>query len=359
MRFNPINIVHILIIWQSLLFALVLITPKYNKKKSNKYLSLLLLTLGIHFIYNILYTNGYYLDILPPYSCSYGFLYGPLLFLHIKFRLAKDASFKPLYWLHFSPFILILTLTSLMYFVCNTVAILILPVMLVYCLFSYREIYIYNKIIPQVSSKSYASETKWLKTILILMLVITLINILQTQMSFINIGHFEVSIEAIVQILILLLVNVITYQGLKNPQSFQQISEADMALTRSSINKNGVSTIDRNTLQELANKIEEYMKQEKPHLNPELNIKILAAAIGVPEKTISQTINHVIGFNFSDYVNSYRIEDARLKLDQETEDSLSIKEIMYDVGFNSRSVFNSVFKKKTGLTPSEYKKQHK
>ena len=43
------------------------------------------------------------------------------------------------------------------------------------------------------------------------------------------------------------------------------------------------------------------------------------------EKTISQTINHVIGLNFSDYVNSYRIADARLKLEQETKESLSIK----------------------------------
>lgn len=359
MKFDPINIVHILIIWQSLLFAIVLATPKYNKKKSNKYLSLLLLTFGIHFIYNILFTNGYYLDILPPYSCSYGFLYGPLIFLHIKFRLAKDASLKTLYWLHFSPFILILTLTSLGYFVCNNIAILILPVMLVYCLFSFREIYIYNKIIPQVSSKSYGSEIKWLKTIIFLMLVIILINMLQTQMSFLNIGNFEVSIEAIVQINILLFVNVITYQGLKNPQSFQQISELDVEMTRLSEIKNSPTTIDKNALKEYANKLEKYMKQEQPYLNPELNINTLATAVGVPEKTISQTINHVIGSNFSDYVNSYRIADARLKLEQGTEDSLSIKEIMYDVGFNSRSVFNSVFKKKTGQTPSEYKKQHK
>jgi len=359
MKINPINIVHTLIIWQSILFALVLFTPKYNKKKSNRYLSLLLLTLGIHFIYNILYSNGYFLDILPAYSCSYGFLYGPLIFLHIKFYLAKDASFKPLYWLHFFPFILILILTSIGYSVCNTVAIWIFPMMLTYCLFSFREIYIYNKTIAQVSSMSYTSETKWLKTILIIMLLIVFLNILQTQMSFVNIGRFEVSMEALVQIGVLFLVNIITYQGLKSPQSFQQISDSDVEMSRSNELKNGIASIDKNTLQKLAEKLEKYMKQDQPYLNPELNINTLAEAVEVPEKTISQTINHVIGSNFSDYVNSYRIADAKLKLEAGSEESLSIKEIMYDVGFNSRSVFNSVFKKKTGLTPSEYKKHHK
>ncbi len=359
MKFNPINIVHILIIWQSLLFAIILFTPRYNKIKSNKFLASILLTLGIHFIYNFLYTNGYFLNILPAYSCSYGFLYGPLVFLYVNFHLAKGTSFKTLYWLHFLPFIIILISTSMGYLICGKLAILILPVMLTYCLFSFREIHIYNKTIAQVSSQNYTSETRWLITILILMLVITLLNIIQSQMNFINIGQFEISMEAIVQVGILLLVNVITYQGLKNPQSFQQISDSDVVMSRSNELKKVLSSIDKNALQELADKLEIYMNKNRPYLNPELNINTLAETLEVSEKTISQAINHAIGYNFSDYVNSYRIADAKLKLEQGTEDSLSIKEIMYEVGFNSRSVFNSVFKKKTGLTPSDYKKHHK
>ena len=358
MKFNPINIVHTLIIWQSLLFAFVLVTPKYNKKKSNKYLSLLLLTFGIHFIYNILFSNGYYLNFLPAYSCCYGFLYGPLVFLYIKFHLNKDVSFKYLYWLHFSPFIVILTLIFLGYHVCNTVAILILPIMLVYCLFSFREIYIYTKVIPQVSSINFASETKWLKTILVIMLVTVLLNMFQSRIDFFNIGNIKVSMEAIVQVCILFLVNVITYQGLKNPSSFQPISDSDLTMSKSDKLTNDRRTVDVNALQEFADKLEKCMKHDKLYLNSELNINMLAEVINVPKKTISQTINHVIGSNFSDYVNSYRIADARLQLEKKNRDSLSIKEIMYAVGFNSRSVFNTAFKKKTGLTPSEYQKHH-
>lgn len=357
MKINLINIIHVLIIWQSLLFAIVLATPRYNKNKSNKFLSLLLLTLGVHFIYNFLYSNGLFLHILPPYSCSYGFLYGPLFYLYIKFHLEKGATFRPRYWLHFSPFLLILILTSIGFIVCRYVGILIFPVMLAYSIFSFREIAIYTKTIPHISSKNFTTETKWLKTLSVFMLVIVLLDLLQSQMKVISIGHFKIPIEVVVQLGLLLFVSMINYQGLKNPRSFQQISESDIAMSKSSETKSSMAAMDKNTLQELANKLEEYMKQDRPYLNSELNINTLAGNMGVPEKTISQTINHIIGSNFSDYINSYRIENARLKLEQDSE--ISIKEIMYDVGFNSRSVFNSAFKKKTGLTPSEYQKRHK
>ena len=359
MKINPVNIIHVLIIWQSLLFAIVLVTPKYNKNKSNKFLSLLLLTLGVHFIYNFLYSNGLYLNVLPPYSCSYGFLYGPLFFLYIKFYLVKGATFRLWDWLHFSPFFLILILTSFGYIVCRYVAIFIFPVMLTYAVFSFREIAIYTKTIPHVFSKNFTSETKWLKTLSVFMLVIVLLDLLQSQIQFISVGHFEIPLEVVVQISLLLFVSMINYQGLKNPHSFQQISESDIAMSKLSEIKSTMATIDKNALQELANNLEEFMKHDQPYLNPELNINTLAGIMGVPEKTISQTINHIIGSNFSDYINSYRIESARLKLEHDSDRSISIKEIMYDVGFNSRSVFNSAFKKKTGLTPSDYQKHHK
>ena len=234
MKIHPINIIHVLIIWQSLLFAIVLATPRYNKNKSNKFLSLLLLTLGVHFIYNILYSNGLYLNILPRYSCCYGFLSGPLFFLYIRFHLANDATFKPLYWLHFSPFLMILILTSLGFVVCRYVGILIFPVMLAYSIFSFREIAIYTKTIPHVSSGNFTSETKWLKTLSVFMLVIVILDLLQSQMPFLFIRHFKIPIEALVQIGLFLFVSMINYQGLKNPHSFQQISESDIAMSRSS-----------------------------------------------------------------------------------------------------------------------------
>ena len=356
MTLEPVNIIHALIIWQSFLFAAVLFTPKFRAKRSNKYLALILLTIGVHFVYNLLYTNGYYLNILPAFSCSYGYLYGPLLFLHIKFYLIKDVAFKPIDWLHFLPFVFIVSSTSLGFSFCKVLGVGILPVMLVYCLFAYREIIIYKKTLTQVSAQTYGSQTRWLRLMLLIMIIIVLLNVIQSQVNTINVGHLKISMEAIVQIGILLLVNVITYQGLKTSHFFQQVSASDIAMSKQHSDKKSTPTLDISALQDLAQQLEDLMQKEKAYLNPDLNIKTLAEAMDLPPKTLSQTINHALGTNFSDYINSYRIKDAQAKLEQH-KNALSIKEIMYEVGFNSRSVFNTVFKKKTGQTPSEYRKQ--
>ncbi len=359
MSIDLINVLHVLITWQSLLLAIVLFTPKYSKVKSNKFLSLLLLTLGIHFAYNFLYTNGYFLDVLPAYSCSYGFLYGPFVFLYVKFHLSKDTSFKPLYWLHFVPFIMILVATFLGYSLCRWVGILIPPTMLIYCALSYRAIHIYTKVIAQLSATNHNEEIKWIKTIVIFMLIIVLLDLIQSQMSFLTLGSLRISMESIVQFSLFLLVNMITYQGLKNSQSFQQISVADVDLSRSSASKKDITAFDQQIHRELAESLEKYMIEKRPYMDSELTIHILADALGVKEKTISQTINHILGYNFSDYINTYRIEKAKHMLSPDNNTQPSIKEVMYHVGFNSRSVFNTAFKKKTGFTPSEYQNQNR
>ncbi len=182
MNIHPINIIHVLVIWQSLLFAVILLTPKYNRKKENKFLALLLLTLGIHFSYNILLTNQLFLNVLPQYSCSYGFLYGPFLFLYIKFHFRKDLNFKPEYFLHFAPFTVIIFFTALGFRVCYSSMFLVLPiVMLIYCLLGFAEIIHYKKVILQVSSSINNSEAKWVKTILLIQIVILILNFLHLQ----------------------------------------------------------------------------------------------------------------------------------------------------------------------------------
>ncbi|MBK7223520.1 MAG: AraC family transcriptional regulator [Saprospiraceae bacterium] len=358
MNFSPVNIIHILIIWQSLLFAVVLATPAYNKNKSNLFLSLLLLTLAVHFSYNLLYTNGLFLDVLPRYSCSYGFLYGPLFYLYIQFYLEKDAKLDKWRWLHFVPFFGILVVTAFGYKICKWAGFFIFPAMLAYAFFSFRELALYSRTIPHVSSKSVSSEIKWLKTLSVFMLVIVLLDLLAAQIHIINIFNINVKVEVVVQSGILLFVSLINYQGLKNPRPYQQISESDIALSKASELKVPMAKTDKQALQDLAASLDQYMTETRPYLNPDLNINTLAFNLGVTEKTLSQTINSIMGANFSDYINSYRIEFVRQKLEEDKDRSMSIKEVMYEAGFNSRSVFNTAFKKKTGLTPSEYQKYH-
>ena len=355
MKIEPINVIHTLIIWQSLLFAVILFTPKYNKKRENKFLALLLLTLGIHFSYNILLTNQLFLDILPKYSCSYGFLYGPLLFLYVKFYFHKDLIFKPIYFLHFAPFAAIIFLTAIGFKVCNFAMLLVLPVMLIYCLLGFVEITHYKKVILQVSASSNNSETKWIKTLLLVQVVILILNFLHLQLNEIVFFGLEFTLEPFVQVGILVLVNIIIFQGLKNPQFFQKISETDLVIAKINQSKEKNNKLNIGELNPLVIELEEYMSQYKPYLNPELNLDALAEALKTHPKTLSQAINQILGINFSEYINSYRIEEAKLLLQNNKDENLTIMEVMYDVGFNSRSVFNAAFKNKTGVTPSQYK----
>jgi len=352
MKLELINIIHTLIIWQSVLFAVILATPKYNKKRENKFLALLLLTLGIHFSYNILLTNQLFLNILPQYSCSYGFLYGPFLFLYVQFHFRKGLKFNRLHFLHFMPFIAVIFSTLMGFRICSIAMYLILPVMLIYCLLSFWEILHYKKVNLQISSNFNATETKWIQLLLIVQLIILFLNFLHFQISELTFLGFSFTIESIVQFGLLILVNIMIYQGLKNPHYFQKISKSDLEIYE--INKTN-EKIDIEALKPISIELKKYMKAYKPFLNPELNLNLLAENLAIHPKTLSQTINKVIGSNFSEYINSYRIEEAKLLFKKATDKNLTIMEVMYEVGFNSRSVFNTAFKNKTGKTPSQFK----
>ncbi|AVI50712.1 hypothetical protein C5O00_05810 [Pukyongia salina] len=356
MQLEPISIILTIVIWQSFLFAGVLCTPKYNKKPGNKFLALLLLTFGLHFFYNLLYANGYLVEVLPPYSCAYGFLYGPLLYLYVKFHLRKDAQFKGLYWMHFIPFVLVITLVSFGYLICKNIAMVLLATIFVYCVAGFVEIAVYKRILPQVSSNTNFSETRWLKTFLSAMLVLVFLDILKNQGGF-EIGGIILPNESFVQFAVLLFVNLIIYQGLKSPLSFQQISASDLHVTSENNSKRNISKSDKDELDKLAMQVEKHMETKKPYLNPDLDLSSLAETLEISVRSLSQSINHILGQNFSDYINSYRIKAAENLLQNNNDQDLTIKEIMYDVGFNSRSVFNTLFKKKTGLTPSQYRSQ--
>lgn len=357
MNISFINIIHSLITWQSILFAIVLITPKYNKRKENRFLAAFLFVLGVHFIYNILLSNNLFVKTLSKYSCVYGFLYGPLLFLYIKYHLRKDFLLKSQDLVHFVPALLIIVSTVIGITICNSIAIMIIPAMLLYCLLGFLEIAKYEKVVFQISSNIQISEVRWIKTLLISMILVLILNILQMQMTEVTIVSITLQLEHFVQAGILLLVNLIIYQGLKNPLYFQKITEQDYKIIHQTKSIDKSSSFNKELHENLATKLESYMHEHKPYLNSELDLTTLAQSLKAHPKTLSLAINHILGCSFSEYINSHRIETAMKLLQNNSDDQLTIMEVMYDVGFNSRSVFNTMFKKKTGLTPSQYKIQ--
>ncbi len=100
------------------------------------------------------------------------------------------------------------------------------------------------------------------------------------------------------------------------------------------------------------------MESESLYNNPELNLQNLANTLNISPGYLSQIINEKEHKNFFEFVNQYRVEEAKRKLINPDYDHYSIMGIALESGFNSKSTFNALFKKFTGHTPSSFKKMH-
>ncbi|WP_198173023.1 helix-turn-helix domain-containing protein [Hymenobacter ginkgonis] len=102
-------------------------------------------------------------------------------------------------------------------------------------------------------------------------------------------------------------------------------------------------------------RLREHMEQAEPYLDPDLTIQDLATQLHLPVRELSVLINHHLGQHFFDFVNEYRITKAMRLLKDTAPPQATVLEILYAVGFNSKSSFNTSFKKRTGLTPTQYR----
>lgn len=105
----------------------------------------------------------------------------------------------------------------------------------------------------------------------------------------------------------------------------------------------------------LASRIEQLMKEHQPYLYSNLTVERLARQAELSPRELSKFLNQQMGNNFYEFVNGYRIEHARQRLADPAETG-SITDIMYEAGFNSKSVFNTLFRKTIGKTPSQYRR---
>ena len=101
------------------------------------------------------------------------------------------------------------------------------------------------------------------------------------------------------------------------------------------------------------------MEVEKLYLDPDLRLSDLVERTGATRNQLSYVINKHLGKSFYDFVNEYRIRYVVHLMNERSYDDKKIIAIAFDAGFNSKPAFNSVFKKHTGLTPSEYRDRKK
>jgi AraC-like DNA-binding protein len=152
------------------------------------------------------------------------------------------------------------------------------------------------------------------------------------------------------------------YYAIHQPEIFKISQKHNIMGKESEIDLNTPIQRENNYIQEnkdvikdeLAEKIIEIMVQSKPYLNPKLTLNELAHQLNVSPHVMSKTLNDSFQKNFFDFINTYRTEAFKEKLDDPKFQNYTFLAVAFEAGFNSKTAFNRSFKRVTGQSPSEY-----
>lgn len=377
MNLGLIDIVSILYSFGAVILIIFLLSSSSNRPLSNRllasYLFVTLFDISSRFISVYVYSGNPGLGIILS---STVYLLAPLLYLFFKSSVFIDFKLKRVTLLHLLPFLGILIVLIPDYFI----PILTNPeadwVQLIYDTSLYKIIYIslhfqlsayyffiflmllkYKRIILENYSGHKMENYKWL---LQLFLVYFLTQILATIK---NIFRFNSSEEIFyfaqnaVSILALTIVFWLIIKALLNPGLFSGVytnTQLIRSMLGSSTPKSGEHQ-DTNS-SDLIHKIKTHMEENEPYLDSKLNIYDLSKQLGVSARDLSICINNTLDKHFFDFINEYRIKKAMDLIQNSSDEKLTILEVLYEVGFNSKSSFNTAFKKHAGITPTEFKK---
>ena len=224
------------------------------------------------------------------------------------------------------------------------------PQLAVYIWLAIRRLINYRLRLKDIYASTEEYELNWIVTIGLLAVLfwlaqfIGLVSLSTTPPNFV--------LSDIYHAVSIILFVVMTVWGLRTQPGLMPNSsgwsEADV--TNPKYDKSALSNQDALRIEK---KLRLAMGQQRLYRDPGLSLWKLSQHTGASPNYISQTLNEVIGQNFFDFVNTYRIDEAKAQLENADE---TIINIAYDVGFNSRSSFYTAFKKEVGKTPSSYRK---
>ncbi len=117
------------------------------------------------------------------------------------------------------------------------------------------------------------------------------------------------------------------------------------------------SSLTDTASQSIAKRLTDYMAQKKPYLNTDLRLPQLAESLDISTHHLSQVINKELNKSFTEFVNEYRVEEAKDLLSDPKKDHFLIIDVGYSAGFNNKTSFYKIFKENTGYSPSMYRKK--
>lgn len=297
-------------------------------------------------------------------------MFGPLLYFYVKALTTPRFSFKKKYLLHFIPFVLSFAYlipyyfrtaeskintyenlalhTSFAYHLLLVVRIIHISV---YMVLTFKVLKFHKKKITETHSSLDKIKLDWIRHLILAIGLWLGAYLIYYFFSLKNYGTIDPcsTKERFFTIWQTLLLFYIGYRGLIQPEIFSHQNEMN------TVGKYSHSTLSPEKAKSHLKKLIKHMEEKKPYLESELTIKQLAQQLSISHLHLSQIINERLNKNFYNFINQYRVEEAKkLLLELRINPHKTILDVAFDSGFNSKSSFNLVFKKTVKLTPSQY-----
>ena len=363
--FDTWTIVFLIAAVQGFFIAFVLFRWRRGNRPANRILATLLLLFAITLSEYVLYWTHYLYRVihLADLSAQFPFLFGPLVLLYLR----SIYEQKPLTWkdaLHFAPFFLAVTaflpwytlnadgkiaamLGKSTFPVSRTVYMVAVWARMAHLIGYAAWNFVYIRRQPRV-----AATTRWAIILNAFFAGFALAYI--SYFVLIRFPFFSLSWDYHISAAMTAFIYLIAYSGYTQQAVFEGYRWLEPSAPVKYRNSGLTPEASRSLLQNLAG----LMIEEKYYHDPEISLEKLANALHAGKHHVSQVINEHLDASFFEYVNQLRIEEAKQLLAETTRSDLHVIEVAYTVGFNNKVSFNTAFKKATGMTPTEFRRNH-
>jgi AraC-like DNA-binding protein len=223
-----------------------------------------------------------------------------------------------------------------------------------YSLASWLRIRKHQRKVLLFSSDTSEIDLSWLERIIVVMLLMVLVVITY------NIFFMFKSLNLFMNMVLFVVIYYVAYHSLRQREiyPFSDASREEI-ISLESEPENGESKkkiISDDEIINYKSQLNQFMINRKPFLDPDMNLIKLAELFGTTSHRLSYIINTGFNKNFFNFINMYRVEEAKSMLLDPKMEQYSVLGVAFEAGFNSKTSFNKTFKQVTGVTPTDFKK---